>query len=73
MAKISVAQLSGQIIAWALYLGVPLAGAILFFLAATLGSYPLVDRLGGAAWTFFLVLIITMPALSGYLMRRARV
>ncbi len=73
MARISVARLNGQFFAWTLYLGIPLAAAILFFLAATLASYPLADRLGGAAWTFFLVLVITMPALSGYLMRRARV
>ncbi len=71
MTRISVARLNGQILAWTLYLGVPLAVALLFFLAATLGNYSLAERLGGAAWTFFLVLVISMPVLSGYLTRRA--
>lgn len=62
-------RLSSQFYQWALYLGIPMAAALLFFLAATLGNYSLAERIGGAAWTFFLVLVITMPALSGYLAR----
>ncbi|TAK36003.1 MAG: hypothetical protein EPO21_04375 [Chloroflexota bacterium] len=56
---------------WAVYLGVPLAAALVVFLVATMAEYPVVERLGAAVWTFFLVLIISMPTLSGYLRRGA--
>lgn len=59
------------LVAVALYVGIPLAAALLFLLAASLGDYPLVARLGGAIWVFFLVLVISMPVVSGYL-RRSR-
>ncbi len=68
----NVARLNNQLVAWTLYLGVPLAAALLFFLAAAFGDYPLVERVWGAAWTFFLVLVITMPSLSGYFTRRSQ-
>ena len=66
-----VARRRSQLVDWAVYLGVPLAAALLVFLAAAIGDYPVVERLGAAVWTFFLVLVITMPVLSSYLRRGA--
>jgi len=55
------------LVAVSLYVGIPLAAALLFLLAASVGDYPLVARVGGAIWVFFLVLVISMPVLSSYL------
>lgn len=46
-----------------IYTAASLAAAFLFLAAtyATGKPYPLVARLGGAAWVFLLSLIITMP------------
>jgi hypothetical protein len=54
------------------YLPLSISMALLFLLAATLGGYPLVARLGGAVWVWVLSLIVTMPIVTTHLKQRAR-
>jgi hypothetical protein len=54
------------------YLAFSLAMAGLFFVLASLvGNYPPVAKVGGAVWTFFLSLIISMPWVTSYFQKRA--
>jgi hypothetical protein len=55
-----------------IYLPLSLSMALLFLLAATLGDYPLVARLGGAVWVWVLSLIVTMPIVTTRVKQRAR-
>lgn len=55
------------------YLAFSFAMASLFFLLASLiGGYPPVAKVGGAVWTFFLSLIISMPWVTSYFQKRAQ-
>ncbi|WP_027717884.1 hypothetical protein [Desulfovirgula thermocuniculi] len=55
-----------------LYTAISLAAALLFLAAtyATRKPYPLLARLGGAAWVFLLSMIITMPLVISRAARR---
>jgi hypothetical protein len=55
-----------------IYLPVSLGAALLFFLASAAGGYPWVARIGGAAWVGLLSLIVSMPAATSQVKRRAR-
>ena len=46
--------------------------ALLFLLAATLGGYPLVARIGGTIWVAILSLIVTMPIVIGRVKQQLR-
>lgn len=47
-----------------LYLPVAIGAALIFLLAASLGDYPTVARMGGAAWVGLLSLIVAMPLVT---------
>ncbi len=53
-----------------IYLPISLAAAGLFFVAAVVGGYPWVARIGGAVWIFVLALIITMPLVTSTVKKR---
>ena len=53
-----------------IYLPLSLGGALLFFVAASLGDYPPVARLGGAFWVGLLSLIVAMPIVTDRVKRR---
>jgi hypothetical protein len=55
-----------------MYLPLSLSMALLFLLAAMLGDYPLVARLGGAVWVWVLSLIVTMPIVTTRVKQHAR-
>ena len=54
------------------YLPLSLGIALLFLLAATLGGYPVVARIGGTAWVAVLSLIVTMPIVTTRVKQRMR-
>lgn len=54
------------------YLPITLGAALLFWLAASLGDYPLVARIGGAVWVWLLSLIVTMPLVTARIKRQLR-
>ncbi len=53
-----------------IYLPLSLGVALLFLLAATLGGYPIVARIGGTVWVWVLSLIVTMPIVTTQVKRR---
>ena len=55
-----------------IYLPISVGAALLFLLAATLGDYPLVARVGGAIWVAILSLIVAMPIVITRVKRRVR-
>jgi hypothetical protein len=55
-----------------IYLPISIGAALLFLLAATLGDYPLVARIGGAIWVAILSLIVAMPIVITHAKRRVR-
>lgn len=68
-------DLEKKVIRWSTlsYLAFSLIMATVFLLLTFLfGAYPLVARVGGAVWTFFLSLIISMPWTTSYFQRRLR-
>ncbi len=58
-------------IAALLYTGGSLLAALAFFVAATIGDYGWVARLGGAGWVFVLAMIILMPTVTPWVRERA--
>ena len=54
------------------YLPLSLGVALLFLLAATLGGYPVVARIGGTVWVAVLSLIVTMPIVTTRVKQRMR-
>jgi hypothetical protein len=54
-----------------IYLPVSLSAGLLFFVAAVIGGYNLVARIGGAVWVLLLVLIITMPLITAAVKKRS--
>lgn len=54
------------------YLPLSLGVALLFLLAATLGGYPVVARIGGMVWLAVLSLIVTMPIVTTRVKQRMR-
>ena len=55
-----------------IYLPISVGAALLFLLAATLGGYPLVARIGGTIWVAILSLIVTMPLVTSRVKQRRR-
>jgi hypothetical protein len=55
-----------------IYLPISVGAGLLFLLAATLGGYPLVARIGGSIWVAILSLIVTMPIVIGRVKKRWR-
>ena len=56
-----------------IYLPIALGMALLFVLAASLvGNYPLVAKIGGAAWVGLLSLIVAMPVVTARVKRQAK-
>jgi hypothetical protein len=53
-----------------IYLPISLGAALLFLLAASLGDYPTVARLGGAVWVGLLSLIVSMPLVTDRVKRK---
>ncbi len=53
-----------------IYSPISLGAALLFLLAASLGDYPTVARLGGAVWVGLLSLIVSMPLATAWTKRR---
>ena len=53
-----------------IYLPIAFGAALLFFLAASLGDYPTVARLGGTVWVGLLSLIVSMPVVTDRVKRR---
>jgi hypothetical protein len=54
------------------YLPIALGAAALFLAAASLGGYPAVARIGGAAWVGLLSLIVAMPLVTARVKRNWR-
>lgn len=55
-----------------IYLPIALGVALLFWLAASLGDYPLVARIGGTIWVWLLSMIVTMPIVTARVKRQLR-
>ncbi len=55
-----------------IYLPIALGTALLFWLAASLGDYPLVARIGGTIWVWLLSMIVTMPLVTARVKRQLR-
>ncbi|MCL4294459.1 MAG: hypothetical protein KJ077_01960 [Anaerolineae bacterium] len=55
-----------------IYLPIALGVALLFWLAASLGDYPLVARMGGTVWVWLLSMIVTMPIVTARVKRQLR-
>lgn len=55
-----------------IYLPIALGAALLFWLAASLGDYPLVARIGGTVWVWLLSMIVTMPIVTARVKRQVR-
>ncbi len=56
-----------------IYLPISVGAALAFFLVTTLsGNYPMVARLGGAAWIGLLSLIVSMPLVISAVKKRYR-
>ena len=54
-----------------IYISITLGVVILFLLATTvIGGYPLVAQIGGAVWIGLLMMIVTMPLVSGEVKKR---
>jgi hypothetical protein len=53
-----------------IYLPIALGAALLFFVAASLGAYPAVARIGGAVWVGLLSLIVSMPVVTDRVKQR---
>ncbi|MBI2851340.1 MAG: hypothetical protein HYX80_09965 [Chloroflexi bacterium] len=53
-----------------IYTGISLLAAGLFLLATSAGTYTIVERVGGAAWVFFLSTIILMPIIIPLVKRK---
>ncbi len=54
-----------------IYLPISLGAALLFVLAASLGNYTPVARIGGAVWVGLLSLIVSMPVIIDRVKRRS--
>jgi hypothetical protein len=68
-------KITQQNVAWvsaALYTGGSLLAALVFFIAALIGDYGWVARIGGSLWVFGLAMIILMPTVMPFLRDRAR-
>ena len=44
-----------------IYIPISIGAALLFFVAASVGDYPTVARIGGSVWVGLLSLIVSMP------------
>lgn len=66
-----ITQANAGRIAVLLYTGGSLVAALAFFVAATIGDYDWVARLGGAGWVFVLTMIILMTTVTPWVRERA--
>jgi hypothetical protein len=55
-----------------IYLPIALGAALAFLLAASLGGYPLVARIGGTVWVGLLCLIVSMPIVTSRVKRKLK-
>ena len=55
-----------------IYLPFSIGIALLFLLAATLGGYPFIARIGGTVWIWVLSLIVTTPIVTTWVKRHVR-
>ena len=53
-----------------IYTGLSLLAGLAFFLAALIGDYDWVARIGGATWVFMLSMIILMPIVIPWVRER---
>jgi hypothetical protein len=67
----NITQENAGRIAAMLYTGGSLLASLTVFVAATIGGYNWVARLGGAGWVFLLSMIILMPTLMPLVSERA--
>jgi hypothetical protein len=67
-----ITQSNAGRIAAMLYTAGSLLASLAVFVAATIGGYDWVARLGGAGWVFILSMIILMPTLMPLISGRAR-
>jgi len=56
----------------AIYTGISLFVAILFFMAASALGYSVMARVGGAVWVFLLSMIVSMPIVTSYCKKHLR-
>ena len=54
----------------AIYTGLSLIAALVFFIITLVGDYSWVARIGGAVWVFFLSMIILMPTVTPWVRER---
>jgi hypothetical protein len=55
-----------------IYLPIAIGAALLFLLAASLGDYSTVARVGGAVWVGLLSLIVAMPLVTSRVKKQPR-
>ena len=55
-----------------IYLPVSMGAALAFLLAASLGGYPLVARIGGTVWVGLLSLIVSMLIVTSMVKRKLK-
>jgi len=55
-----------------IYLPIAIGATLLFLLAARLGDYPTVARIGGAVWVGLLSLIVAMPLVTSRIKKQFR-
>jgi len=69
----SVSSTRSGLFSAVIHSGIPLAGALVFFVVtSTTGDYSWVSRIGGAVWVFLLSMIILMPTLTPLILARVR-
>lgn len=54
----------------AIYTGISLTAAAIFFAITLAGSYDWVARIGGASWVFLLSMIVLMPVVTPLVKKR---
>ena len=55
-----------------IYLPISIGAALLFFVAASVGDYPAVARIGGMVWVGLLSLIVSMPIVISRVKKQMR-
>ena len=55
-----------------IYLPISIGAALLFLVAASVGDYPTVARIGGMVWVGLLSLIVSMPIVISRVKKRVR-
>ena len=55
-----------------IYLPISIGAALLFFVAASVGNYPTVARIGGMVWVGLLSLVVSMPIVISRVKKQMR-